>query len=80
MSICSLCHGVYTHAPKCPNIPKGDTTPLYFNTPEEHNRVLADAAIRALEQLSERWRCDQPTEQELAFVELTMRRIRQRMP
>jgi len=59
-----------------------DHQPTYFRTPEEHVGVLMDAAIRALEQLSttrfvmER----QPLEEELAFMELAMRRLRAEVP
>ena len=55
-------------------------SPIYLKTPAEHNLALCDAAIRAIEQLSERLKVDQSVEQELAFVELTMRRIRRELP
>ncbi len=57
---------------------------LYISTDDEHARKLADAAIRALEQLSltayVRDPNNQVIEQELAFMELTMRRIRRELP
>ncbi len=58
--------------------------PIYISTDDEHARKLADAAIRALEQLSLtayiRDSKNQVIEQELAFMELTMRRIRRELP
>lgn len=74
MSICLNCGGAGWERVKV----KYPEVPTYFRTPEEHVAALMDTTIRALEQLwTLRYVKDrQPLEEDLAFVEAVMKRLR----